>query len=209
MKRFFGWLARLIASVLTLLLVIVLLPYASDLAARLLPDTSASAIQACNVLASNLNNSARLETLAVQENGVCHEDIMALFLGSVASVDVSYEYKASFGVDLKDVQMSVSDGVITFTLPAPVVIQDSITALETHRDDFLLGNGYPEDSLQRLLETEKLQRRESYITGENSEALWNATIAAFENTIAPWLKDINGALSFQYLKAEPAMEQQP
>ena len=49
MKRIGKWLLGLITSALTLVLVIVLLPYAAKWIARIMPDESAAAIRAGSV----------------------------------------------------------------------------------------------------------------------------------------------------------------
>ena len=67
MKRIGKWLLGLITSALTLVLVIVLLPYAAKWVARIMPDESAAAIRASVVLSQKLEQSAKLETLHVTE----------------------------------------------------------------------------------------------------------------------------------------------
>lgn len=69
MKRIGKWLLGLITSALTLVLVIVLLPYAAKWVARIMPDESAAAIRASVVLSQKLEQSAKLETLHVTEEG--------------------------------------------------------------------------------------------------------------------------------------------
>ena len=54
MKRIGKWLLGLITSALTLVLVIVLLPYAAKWIARIMPDESAAAIRASVVLSQKL-----------------------------------------------------------------------------------------------------------------------------------------------------------
>ena len=58
MKRIGKWLLGLITSALTLVLVIVLLPYAAKWVARIMPDESAAAIRASVVLSQKLEQSA-------------------------------------------------------------------------------------------------------------------------------------------------------
>ncbi len=201
MKVFLRWLAKILGSVITMVLVVVLFPYASRWAAKLLPDESGAAIRASAVLATKLENSARLETLKVEEDGVLHYDIRAAFIGSVAEVNVSYKYEASFGIDLNEVTMQTTDSEIIFTLPQPVLIQDVLTPNEVYQDDFWY-KGFTLEDYEKLLESERITRREAYLIGDASAQLWDATVAAFEKTIAAWLKDVNGNLKLTYLQAE-------
>ena len=106
MKRIGKWLLGLITSALTLVLVIVLLPYAAKWVARIMPDESAAAIRASVVLSQKLEQSAKLETLHVTEEGALNYEIKAAFLGTVASINADYTYEGSFGIDLQQVTMN-------------------------------------------------------------------------------------------------------
>lgn len=201
MKAFFRWLAKVLGSALTVILVIVLFPHVSKIAARLLPDESGAAIKASAILSSKLENSARLETFKVEEDGVLNYDIQAALIGSVANINVSYDYAASFGIDLSKVIMVPSGNVITFTLPKAELIQDSLTPKEIYRDDYWFP-GFSDEDYENLLQEERLARRDVYLNGEQQENLWNATVAAFEQTISAWLQSLNASLSFNYIQAE-------
>lgn len=202
MKAFLRWAAKVFGGALTTVLVIILFPYASRLADALLPDEGGAAIRTSAVLAAKLENSARLETLKVEEEGVLHYDIRAAFIGSVAEVNVSYRYEASFGIDLSQVTMQVMNGEIIFTLPQPTLIQDVLTPSEVHKEDFWY-KGFSMEDYEKLLESERVARRDNYLSGENRQQLLDATITAFENTIAAWLKNMNASIKLTYLTAQP------
>ena len=204
MKAFFRWLGKIVGSALTVVLVIVFFPYISNWAAKLMPDESGAAIKASAILSSKLENSARLETLCITEEGVLNYDIQAALIGSVANINVSYVYEASFGIDLSKVEMQINDGVLTFFLPAIEVLQDSITSQEVYRDDFWYP-GFSDADYAQLLETERIARQDHYLSGEKQQQLWDATVTAFEQTISAWLKNVDGNLTFQYQQAEMAV----
>ncbi len=206
MKRFLRWLARVTGSAITIVLVVVLLPYASRIAARFMPDESGAAIKATTVLSSKLENTARLETLYVQEEGVIHYAIEAAIIGTVAEINIAYDYAGSFGVDLRKVAMQVEGSVITFFLPEPEVLNDSLTPTETYRDDFWYP-GFDDADYQKLLDDERLARQAVYLTGEQQQALWDATVAAFEETIVSWLNGMQDGLTFRYEKAVTTPQQ--
>ena len=197
MKSFFRWLGKVIGSALTIILVIVLFPHISKLAARLMPDESGAAIKASAILAQRLESSARLETLKVQEEGVLNYDIQAALIGSVANINASYVYEASFGIDLSKVLLQPSGDQLVFILPEPELIQDNLTPKEVYRDDFWFP-GFSDSDYEKLMESERVARRDIYLNGEKLEQLKAATIAAFESTIQVWLQDVDAALSFQY-----------
>lgn len=149
MKRIGKWLLGLITSALTLVLVIVLLPYAAKWVARIMPDESAAAIRASVVLSQKLEQSAKLETLHVTEEGALNYEVKAAFLGTVASINADYTYEGSFGIDLQQVTMTRDGSVLTLTLPAPELLLDSLTPADITRDLAL----YPyldDNDLQRV-----------------------------------------------------------
>ena len=197
MKSFFRWLGKVIGSALTIILVIVLFPHISKLAARLMPDESGAAIKASAILAQRLESSARLETLKVQEEGVLNYDIQAALIGSVANINASYVYEASFGIDLSKVLLQPSGDQLVFVLPEPELIQDNLTPKEVYRDDFWFP-GFSDSDYEKLMENERVARRDIYLNGEKLEQLKAATIVAFESTIQVWLQNVDAALSFQY-----------
>ncbi|MBQ8555179.1 MAG: DUF4230 domain-containing protein [Clostridia bacterium] len=203
MKKIGRWLAGIAASALTMVLVLALLPYASRLLARIMPDESGAAIKASAIISSRLETSARLETLSVAEEGVLNYDIQAAFIGSVANVNVRYVYTGSFGIDLSEVTMQVTGDEIIFTLPAPGLISDSLDPQEVYRNN----EWYPyfdDNDYQQLLTDERLACRERYLSGEHAQALWHATTKAMDQTIAQWIADVQGQVQFTYRMAEQA-----
>ena len=200
MKSVFRWMARTIGSAVTIVLVIVLFPHASRLAARLLPDESGAAIRVSAVLSSKLENSARLETLQVAETGVIAYEIKAALIGTVADVSIQYDYNASFGVDLQDVQLRIDGKELIFLLPKPELIQDALTPMDVVRNDFWYP-GFSDADYQKLLEDERLTRRAHYLTGEGNAVLWDATLKAFSDTIAAWMTEIDSSLTFRCERA--------
>lgn len=201
MKRFLKWLGGLIGSVLTTVLVLALLPHASSLLSRIMPDESGAALRTSAVLSQKLTESARLETLHVSEEGVLGYDINAAFIGTVASVNASYTYEASFGIDLRDVTFTASRGRVVFTLPAPVLLSDSLTPKEVYRND----SWYPyfdDQDYEKVMEDERIACREKYLSGEYAAQLWDATIKSFADTVETWISGIHGNVTFEYLRAE-------
>lgn len=199
MRAFMRWIGRIIGSALTIVLVIILFPHLSRLAAEFMPDESGAAIKASAILAEKLEQSSRLETLRVSADGVLNYDIQAAFIGSVANINASYCYDASFGIDLQKVQMQASGNELTFYLPETEVLLDSLTPSEVYRDDFWYP-GFSDQDYENLLENERLLCRERYLSGEYEETLWQASIEAFEKTITPWISSIQGQLVFRYEK---------
>lgn len=197
MRAFMRWLGRILGSAITIVLVIVLFPHLSRLAAKFMPDESGAAIKASAILAEKLEHSSRLETFRVSADGVLNYDIQAAFIGSVATINASYRYDASFGIDLQKVKMQASGSEITFFLPEIEVLLDSVTPSEVYRDDFWYP-GFSDQDYEKLFEDERLSCQEKYLSGEYREKLWQASIEAFEQTIAPWLNSIHGQLVFHY-----------
>ncbi len=201
MKKFARWLGKIAATALTTVLVLALLPYASGLLGRIMPDEGAAAVKASAIISQKLDTSARLETLSVSEEGVLNHEINAAFIGTVASVSVRYRYAASFGVDLKAVEIRLDGSTLTFILPEPVLLNDSLTPLETYRNDAWYPY-FDDNDHQRLLEDERLACRERYLGGDYEQQLRDATVQAFDETIADWIGSVRDQVTIQYQMAE-------
>lgn len=204
MKSILKWLAGIAGTVITFVLITVLLPYAATLADWILPDISGSHVKSAAILSQQLQESARLETLLVNGDGVISAEREAAFLGTVSSISVTYRYTGSYGIDLRDVQLRVSGNQLVFVLPQPELLSDSITIDEVYRDGILDGAvRFSDKELQDLLEAEKQKFRDQYLTGENAQALRDASVTAMESTIAVWMSGVNSRLNCSYEWAAP------
>lgn len=207
MKGIVKWAGGILAGALTMVLVIVLTPYVASFAEFLLPDVSGGHIRHAAILSEQMEDSARLETLVVTSEGAVSAEVNALIFGTVSSVNATYTYSGSFGVDLSRVTVQLSGNKLIFILPQPEVLSDSITLGEIVRSGMLDGAVRIDDKeLQALLETERIRCREIYLTGEHAPALQEATIKAFENTIAAWMTRINGRIEYSFQWAAPEAE---
>lgn len=197
MKALMKWLGRVAGSALTLALVIVLLPRLSMLVNSVLPDLSGAAVTASTTLARNLQQSARLETTAAEEDGVLESATDALFLGQVQKVTVRYTYRASLGIDLSKVQVKLTGNRITLLLPDMEVLSDSLTPEEISKDDFW----YPltEERLQTLLTREQERCRAYYLEEyAHSDQAWADAVAALEGTVSQWIALGNDKITIDY-----------
>ena len=201
MRSFFRWIAKVIGSAMTIVLVIVLLPHAARLIGQIIPDESGAAIKASAIIAARMEESARLETCRVEEEGVLNYDIRAAIIGTVANINVRYKYAGSFGLDLSKVQMQVADNELIFRLPEPEVIQDALTPMESYRDDFWYP-GFSDDDYGKLLEDERLTRREAHLTGDKGQQLEAVSQRMFESTIAAWIQSANANVKIRFEQLE-------
>lgn len=204
MKGILKWLSGVLASAAVLLLVIVLTPYAAGFADVLLPDFSGSQISNAAILSQHLEESSRLETMQVTSEGVISSNINALIIGTVSTVNISYEYTGSYGIDLSKVQLQVRGSKLTFILPEPEVISDNITVLEIYRDGMLdRAVRLDDEDVQELLEKEREKNREQNLTGENAQALRISAEKALRDTVGVWLSQTNSRLEYSFQWAEP------
>lgn len=197
MKKAFAWLGKLLGKVIATVLVIVLLPHAARMADAVIPDLSGAAVNTSVMLSQKLSASARLETNALDVEGVLNSTTNAMFIGTVQDVSIAYRYHASVGVDLSKVGIRLEGRKIVFILPAMEVIADSLTPTTIVRDDFW----YPltDARRQQLLDSEVAACRKKYLEQLNgSEEAWANTIAALESTVAQWLTAANSRLTFEY-----------
>ena len=201
MKGFLRWLKRVAATVISVILVVVLLPYASRLASAVLPDLSGAALNTSILLSHEMKSSARLETNVVVDEGIMNSTTNALFLGEVQSVTMKYTYRASVGIDLSKVQMKVRGNTITLTLPPLEILADSLTPDQMEKNDFW----YPltEERRQKLMENELTLCRERCLNeyAASGEA-WQHTLTAMGNTVSSWLTSINSNVTIRYERSK-------
>ena len=195
MKRLLRYLARVAGKALTIVLIVVLLPYASRWASSILPDLSGAALNTSILLSHQMQQSARLETSTVEDEGVLNASTSAMFLGTVQSVTIRYVYRASLGIDLRKVSIKVENDGITLLLPEVEILSDSLDPLQTVKDDFW----YPltEERRQKLLEDELVKCRERCLTEyAASDDAWQSAVSALSDTVSAWVS--SGGVTIRY-----------
>ena len=186
MKKARRWTLSLITKVLTVILIIMLLPYAKQLFSFILPDTVGEIRVQSAVLHQKLDASKKIEVTSVDETGIMEADTNVIIFGTVGKTTIRYRYTASIGIDLSKVIMTEDSDRIIFLLPETEVLNDGIEALEINRQD--LFSKAIDKSIETLLSDQRLQCREQYLNGEqHSEKNWENTVKAFQDTICQWL----------------------
>lgn len=196
MKALLKWLGRVIGTALCLVLVIVMLPYASRWAAQIIPDLTGAAMTTSATLSRKLAQSARLECIQADREGVLESTVDALLIGTVQSVQIAYDYHASIGIDLSKVEVRVEGSRITLALPEMEVISDSLTPTQIDRKDFW----YPltDERREKLLQDEREACRAAKLEAAKTDEGWAYVTAALENTISGWIGAESPRLTIQY-----------
>lgn len=178
----------MIGTALSLVLVIIMLPYATKWIGKLLPDGSRNAITVSAVLSRQMEASSRLETAKIEDEGVISSSVDALFIGQVQNVVIQYRYEASMGIDLKKVKMQILGNVLTLELPPVEVLADSLTPINVERNDFWFP--LSEERRLKLLEDERLKCRAHYLeeNQENRDA-FDYSVAAMTEWLDQLLKE--------------------
>ena len=176
---------KIISTALVLALTIAFLPRITRLAGRLWPDPARTE-RVSGLLSHELTESARPETLQVDDRGVLTATVQAALIGEVQRVTVDYDYHASIGIDLTKAGVSAEGGVLTLTLPPFEILSDSLTPTKIDRKDFW----YPltEKRRTQLLNQEKTVRAEAALQeAETSEDLWKRTEETLRGLIDSWI----------------------
>ena len=179
------FLLRIVSTALIISLVLVFLPHLTRLAGRLWPDPARTE-RVSELLSHELKDSARLETLTVDDQGVLTATVQAALIGEVQRVTIDYDYHASVGVDLTKVRLSPEDGVLTLFLPPFEILSDSLTPTQVDRQDFW----YPltEKRRAQLIEEEKTGRAAAILAeAESSDDVWNRTVNTLSELIRSWM----------------------
>jgi len=179
------FLLRIVSTALIISLVLVFLPRLTRLAGRLWPDPARTE-RVSELLSHELKDSARLETLTVDDQGVLTATVQAALIGEVQRVTMDYDYRASVGVDLTKVRLSAEDGILTLYLPPFEILSDSLTPTHVDRQDFW----YPltEKRRAQLIEEEKASRADAILAEVgSSDDVWNRTVGTLSGLIRSWL----------------------
>ena len=196
-------LVRIVTAALILALALVFLPHLTRWAGRLWPDPVRTE-RAGIVLRHELNQSARLETLTVDDEGSMTSTVQAALIGEVQRVTIQYDYHASIGVDLEKAEVTAENGVLNLILPPLEILSDSLTPTQVDRQDFW----YPltEKRRSQLLEEERASRASAVLQeARTSESLRRETVSRLEKLVASWLGAETWLVSVQIsLPAEPS-----
>ncbi len=179
------FLLRIVSTALIISLVLVFLPRLTRLVGRLWPDPARTE-RVSELLSHELKDSARLETLTMDDQGVLTATVQAALIGEVQRVTMDYDYHASVGVDLTKVRLSAEDGVLTLYLPPFEILSDSLTPTHVDRQDFW----YPltEKRRAQLIEEEKASRADAILAEvESSGDVWNRTVGTLSGLIRSWM----------------------
>ena len=176
---------KILTSALIISLTLILLPHLTRLVGRLWPDP-ARTTRVSELLRHELTESARLETLMVDDEGVLTATVEAAIIGEVQRVTINYTYHASVGVDLKKVEIKAEGGVLTVSLPPFEILSDSLTPTQIDRQDFW----YPltEKRRKQLLSEERESRAKAVLEEvQSSEELRKKTEQTLQNLISSWI----------------------
>lgn len=199
LKGCLKWFGSITGSALTIILVIVLFPYAATLAGELLPDLSDSSIDEYVVLNEQICQSARLETQRVERDEIIIAEEPAAFIGTAAKKTLQIRYEASFGIDLSKVGFVPNGKHITFVLPAPELINDSI--VETAK---AVTSGspavMPDSEAMKAAKREEL--RAHYLSGDGLAELRYHSEDALNATIIEWLNQLDSRYTYTFQWAD-------
>lgn len=195
---------RILSTTLVITLVLVFLPRLTRLAGRLWPDPARTE-RVSEILRHELSQSARLETLTVDDSGVLTATVQAALIGEVQRVTIEYDYHAGIGVDLKKAALSAEDGVLILTLPDFELLGDSLTPTSVDRQDFW----YPltEKRRDQLLSEERSKRAAAALEeARTSEKVRRDTLSSLEELISSWLGPDSWITTVEVRLASPAPE---
>jgi len=178
----------ILSKALTILIVIILLPFANDLRRLIIPDVTGNITTQISIIKQKLESSQRLEVTTVDEEAVLESKTSVIIFGTVGTTTIRYRYTASIGIDLSRVIMSVENNRIIFILPAPEVLNDGIEALEINKNN--LFSKAIEKSVETLLSEQREKCRNQYLTEEkNQKMIKDDAVKAFHDTVCRWLEE--------------------
>ena len=179
------FLIRMVSTAMILALTIAFLPYVTRWAGQLWPDPSRTE-RVSEILRHELKESARLETMTVDDDGVLTATVQAALIGEVQRVTIEYTYHASIGVDLEQVRVTAEGGTVALKLPAMEILSDSLTPTHIDRQDFW----YPltEKRRDQLLSEEREKRaRAALADARNNPEIRKKMTEKLQRLIQSWI----------------------
>lgn len=199
LKKCAKWAAGIVGFALTITLVIVLFPYISKLALKLLPDLSENHIDKYVILNEQIKQSARLETETVNTQGVAYAEVPAALIKVAATKSVAFNYEASFGIDLREVDLSFQGSRVVFLLPDPVLLNSSIEPVGDPKET---GSPAVMPDTNEMLAKERRKLDAQYLEGKYLEGLRAKSEQAIRDTIISWMSELDGNLTYSIQWAE-------
>ena len=202
MKKTGKWLFSLLTKVVAVILVILILPFAKNIAKHFFPDIYGEIQIQSMIIEQKLESSNRLEVTKVDETGILETKTNVVVLGTVGTTTIRYRYTASIGIDLSKVIMTTDSDRILFLLPDPEVLNDGIEALEIKRNN--LFSKAIDKSIETILAEQRSVCREQYLTEkQHSDQTWEDTVHAFNDTICKWLESYGERhYQFEFIRQE-------
>ena len=179
------FLIRMVSTAMILALTIAFLPYVTRWAGRLWPDPPRTE-RVSEILRHELKESARLETMTVDDDGVLTATVQAALIGEVQRVTIEYTYHASIGVDLEQVRVTAEGGTVALKLPAMEILSDSLTPTHIDRQDFW----YPltEKRRDQLLSEEREKRAQAALAdARNNPEIRKKMTEKLQRLIQSWI----------------------
>ena len=179
------FLIRMVSTAMILALTIAFLPYVTRWAGQLWPDPSRTE-RVSEILRHELKESARLETMTVDDDGVLTATVQAALIGEVQRVTIEYTYHASIGVDLEQVRVTAEGGTVALKLPAMEILSDSLTPTHIDRQDFW----YPltEKRRDQLLSEEREKRAQAALAdARNNPEIRKKMTEKLQRLIQSWI----------------------
>ena len=179
------FLIRMVSTAMILALTIAFLPCVTRWAGQLWPDPSRTE-RVSEILRHELKESARLETMTVDDDGVLTATVQAALIGEVQRVTIEYTYHASIGVDLEQVRVTAEGGTVALKLPAMEILSDSLTPTHIDRQDFW----YPltEKRRDQLLSEEREKRAQAALAdARNNPEIRKKMTEKLQRLIQSWI----------------------
>ena len=178
---------RTLATALAITLAIVLLPYARDWIASILPRGKFERVSI--LLSRKVENADDLVTLRCTDTGIMAAETNALFIGTVQQVNVPYSYEIGFGIPLKEITFDAVEDGVCVSLPLIRMLYDSFQVTgEPKVSDFW----YPltEQRYQKMLDEQAAACQAEYLSNDAIiDQAWNATCKALEDLFSQWAGD--------------------
>lgn len=189
MKKIRKHLVKLICLTAVLFLLFTFWPSIRTFIARIIPGNRFE--QASVLLTHTMQSKGDLVVATYTDTGIAYAKKEAFLVGTVAEMNIPYQYDIHFGFPLSEVVLTPTDDGISVYIPPIRMLSDSFTVTsDVSKNDFwqLLN----ENSYQQIINRQTEACRNSYLnSNEYRQETWDAACKALSSSLREWSGDEN------------------
>lgn len=194
MKTIKKLLIKLLSIAIVIFLIITFWPSIRSWLAGMLPNSQFE--HTSTQLSHTMESKGDLVIATYTDTGVAYAKKDAALIGTVAEVNVPYQYEINFGFPLSEVTLTATEKGITVKIPPIRVLSENFSVTgEVKKNDF--WRLIDENSYQRIINDQAAACLAQYTANDAyATDLWNAACKALTTSLCEWSGDADLPLTY-------------